>query len=83
MGSVWARRRAVDGAEEQGQVVLWVVRPRRVLRRRGLTLELKFHWRRMRNVVLNYSMSGNISSFSLFGHSERHQGLKIKTSGLK
>jgi hypothetical protein len=23
------------------------------------------------------------ASFSLFGHSERHQGLKIKTSGLK
>jgi hypothetical protein len=35
MESGRAQQRAVDGAEMQRQVVLWVVRPRWVLRRRG------------------------------------------------
>jgi hypothetical protein len=38
----------VDGAEMQRQVVLWVVRPRWVLRRRGWQMELRFYGRRMR-----------------------------------
>ena len=51
MGSVLARRRTVEGAEQQRQVLVWEARPRRVLRRKGVSSGAEVPWEKAEDGV--------------------------------